>query len=527
MPPKKRSRKKVSVLDRARGLASLDMVNGGAVLDHTQRDAIRQSTAALTAELTRVDAEARRLHALRRELVSQLRINDALLVPIRMLPHDVLSEIFREVVSRYRAASRNLGTPAIARVCREWRATALGDPRLWTVINVPYHCNWDESAKAAIEAFLSRSRHLPLHVRARGRMRDPELLGGWGSDEDESENFDEGPSHLDIFALRAIEHIAVLSAHRWKSLSLSGHRNIFDQQKQLELPILDSITIAVRTSFNAGRDPLTFAFLAHAPRLRKMILDARYACFHLPRWKTLKHATYLLYECSWDEYTSMGFELYAQEGLETLAVLEQDNCGSCDIFSRRGHRFSSDISLPHLISSTISGLGHFILCSILAPKLQRLVAQDGYQDGDVEEDPGVLSSILCMDTKCSLQSLRVLELVRVILDEDVGMNIVYQCLDRLSTLESLHIESNRNFSDERTILRYELLVWLTRTAEAPARLPNLTKLSLYFGKDRHKGAKSRLRNLLASRESDGSAEGVSLSALTRFRTDISKELQIG
>ena len=98
---------------------------------------------------------------------------------------------------------------------------------------------------------------------------------------------------------------------------------------------------------------------------------------------------------------------------------------------------------------------------------------------------------------------------------------------RLSTLESLHIESNRNFSDERTILRYELLVWLTRTAEAPARLPNLTKLSLYFGKDRHKGAKSRLRNLLASRESDGSAEGVSLSALTRFRTDISKELQIG
>ncbi|KAL1666613.1 hypothetical protein GGF50DRAFT_50363 [Schizophyllum commune] len=523
MPPKKCSRKEASGLERARELATLDMVDGGAVLDPARRDAIKQSTASLTAELARVDAEARRLKALRRELIDQLHINETLLVPIRMLPHDVLTEIFREVVSRYRAASRNLGTPAIARVCREWRAIVLRDPRLWTVINVPYRCDWDESAKTAIESYLSRSLQLPLHVCARGNMCDPEPVDGWSSDDDESADFDEGPSGYDIFVLRAIEHIAVLSAHRWKSLDLSGHCDIFDQQKQIDLPILDSITIAVRTSFDVARGPLTFDFLTRAPRLRKMILDARYACFQLPRWKTLTHATYLLYECSWDEFTGMGFELYAQEQLETLAVLEQDICSTSDIFASR---FAYDISLRHLKTCTISGLGHFILCSILAPRLQKLVVHDGWQDGDVEEDPGVLSSILCMDTKCSLQSLRVLELVRVILDEDGGMNIVYQCLDRLSTLESLHIESNRNLSDERTILRYELLVWLTRTAEAPTRLPNLTELALYFGKDRHEGTKSRLRKLLASRESNGRAEGISLKALTRFRTDLSKEFQI-
>ena len=58
------------------------------------------------------------------------------------LPHDILSEIFLEVVSRYYILMQNLGTPAFARVCREWRALALNNPRLWTAINVPYGESW-------------------------------------------------------------------------------------------------------------------------------------------------------------------------------------------------------------------------------------------------------------------------------------------------------------------------------------------------------------------------------------------------
>ncbi|KAL1719004.1 hypothetical protein EV715DRAFT_290671 [Schizophyllum commune] len=512
-----------SSLRRARQLATLDMVNSGTVLDRAQKDAIKQSTASLTVELARVEAEARRLDALRRELISQLGINEALVAPIRGLPHDVLSEIFREVVSRYRAASRNLGTPAIARICREWRAIALRDPRLWTVINIQSNRKWAEPVKATIGSYLSRSAELPLHFRAMGNMNDPDPSCSCTSDDDGCD-CGEGPSPADIFALHAIEHIATLSAHRWKSLDLSGHRDIFDQWKRPYLPILDSITISARISFFGRHDLLTLDFLARSPRLRMMTLCARFACFHLPRWESLKHATYVLDECSEDEYTSIGSQLHRQGQLETLAVLEQDNRDEFDTATRYGHILSYDIALLHLATITVSGLGHFILCSILAPELQKLVVRDGLQDGYTK---GALSSILSMDTICSLRSLRTLELVRVTLDEEVGMDIVYQFLERLSALESLHIESARGYSDEQTILRYELLVWLTRTPEASARLPNLTDLVLYFGKARHKGAKSRLRNLLASRESSGSAEGVSLSALTRFRTDISKELQMG
>ncbi|KAI5897228.1 uncharacterized protein SCHCODRAFT_02534233 [Schizophyllum commune H4-8] len=531
MPQEKGSRNEDSGLSRARELATLDMVNSRAVLDHTQRDAIKQSTSLLRAELARIDAEARRLKALRGELIAQLQINETLLIPIRMLPHDVLSDIFLEVVSRYRAVSRNLGTPAIARVCREWRAIVFRDPRLWTVVNVPYRDDWNESVEAIIEAYLSRSLQLSLHVCARGDMRDPEPYRSGSADDDDASVVDltisdDDPTLFDMFALRAIQCIAALSAHRWKSLCLSGHRAVFDQQTQLELPILDSITIAARSSYVILSDALTLSFLAHAPCLRKIVVDVRIAFYDLPKWETLKHATYLLRECSRAEFNNIDDQLCSQEQLETLAVIQQD-CDTYDPVALRGERLFSGTFMPHLATITVSGAGHSILTALLAPALQMLVVHDAYQDCYDEEDPGVISFIMRMDSQCALRSLRVLKLVRVLLDQNAGMDLVFRCLERLPSLESLHIESSRHLSDARSILRYELLVWLTRTAEAPARLPNLTNLVLYFGKERHKGAKSRLRNLLASRETCGSAEGVSLKALTRFRTDISKELQIG
>ena len=169
--------------------------------------------------------------------------------------------------------------------------------------------------------------------------------------------------------------------------------------------------------------------------------------------------------------------------------------------------------------------GHFgvfapqaLLTCLAAPKLRKVAVAHGYE----EDGPGPLSSIMRMPDG---SSLRALELVRVQLDDrDVRMDIVYRCLEGLPALESLRVENSRRFVVPDSILREDLLVWLTRTEEAPTRLPQLAELLLYFGASRSSGAEERLRELLASRASEEQVGNAFLRALTRFDTDISEEL---
>ncbi|KAL1726121.1 hypothetical protein EV714DRAFT_287426 [Schizophyllum commune] len=418
------------------------------------------------------------------------------------LPHDILSEIFLE----------NLGTPAFARVCREWRALALDDPRLWTAINVPYGESWTYTVEEEIKNYLSRSRRLPLHVCASGDMSDP----CYDAHQEMYLGVDFCPR--DEFALRAIELIGKLSAYRWKSLSLSGHHDVFDRQEKLALPLLDSITIAVKAPPNVeNADPLRLTFLEQAPHVRKMTLDMRYPAFSLPAWDSLKEATFVFLLCNEKEFMTVENQIKLQPQLETLEVYDPD--GHFGVFAPQALPIGAFIHMPHLTTVTVSGIGHLILTCLAAPKLRKVAVAHGFE----EDGPGPLSSIMCMPDG---SSLRALELTRVQLDRDVEMDIVYRCLEGLPALESLHVENSRRFVVPESILRKDLIVWLTRTGEAPARLPKLAELFLYFGASRPSGAEERLRELLASRASEEQVSDAFLRALTRFDTDISDELCI-
>ncbi|KAL1750865.1 hypothetical protein FB107DRAFT_294296 [Schizophyllum commune] len=404
------------------------------------------------------------------------------------LPHDILSEIFLEVVSRYHILSHNLA------------------------INVPYGESWTCTVEDEIRNYLSRSRRLPLHVCASGDMSDPCYNAGQGT----YLGVDFCPR--DEFALRAIEFIGKLCAYRWKSLSLSGHHDVFDRQEKLALPLLDSITIAVKAPPNVeNADPLRLTFLEQAPHVRKMTLDMRYLAFSLPAWDSLKEATFVFLLCDETEFMTVENQIKLRPQLETLEVYDPD--GHFGVFAPQALPIGALIHMPHLTSVTVSGIGHLILTCLAAPNLRKVAVAHGYE----EDGPGPLSSIMRMPDG---SSLRALELVRVQLDRDVEMDIVYRCLEGLPALESMHVENSRRFVVPESILRKDLIVWLTRTGEAPALLPKLAELFLYFGASRPGGAEERLRELLASRASEEQVGDAFLRALTRFDTDISEELCI-
>ncbi|KAI5897227.1 uncharacterized protein SCHCODRAFT_02616944 [Schizophyllum commune H4-8] len=431
---------------------------------------------------------------------------------IQKLPHDTLREIFLEIVSTYHILSRNLGTPAIARVCRDWRATALQDPRLWSTINIPYGESWSSSAENEIRTYLYRSRQLPLHVCATGDMSDLR----YDDDQEMYLGGDFGPG--DEFAMRAIELIGKLSADRWKSFSLSGHHDIFDRQEKLFLPLLDTIIIAVKASpLPETADPLRLGFLEQAPRVRKITLDVRYLAFSLPAWGSLKEATYLLHHSTDEEFMTVENQIRLQPQLEALEVHDFD--GHFGVFAPRVLPIGALIRMPHLTTVTVSGIGHLILTCLDAPSLRNVVVRHGYEEGG----PGPLSSIMRLPDK---SSLRALELARVELDEDVGMDIVYRCLEGLPALELLRVESSQRFVTPGSILRNDLLVWLARNEAAPVRLPQLAGLFLYFGASRPRGVEERLQKLLESRASKEHVGGVFLRALTRFDTDIGEEFRM-
>ena len=95
-----------------------------------------------------------------------------------------------------------------------------------------------------------------------------------------------------------------MNSHRHKLLS--GHHDVFDRQEKLALPLLDSITIAVKATPNVeNADPLRLTFLEQAPHVRKMTLDMRYPAFSLPAWDSLKEATFVFLLCDETEFMTV------------------------------------------------------------------------------------------------------------------------------------------------------------------------------------------------------------------------------
>ncbi|KAL1746246.1 hypothetical protein HDZ31DRAFT_73024 [Schizophyllum fasciatum] len=99
----------------------------------------------------------------------------SLISPLRVLPSEILSEIFLYVVDRRPSRTRLLdatqtlhmhkGVWTLTRVCSRWRRLAQSDPRLWTRVDI--HAKSLARARdpaSILRTFLSHSGQLPLTV---------------------------------------------------------------------------------------------------------------------------------------------------------------------------------------------------------------------------------------------------------------------------------------------------------------------------------------------------------------------------
>ncbi|KAF9004957.1 hypothetical protein BDZ89DRAFT_1080254 [Hymenopellis radicata] len=131
---------------------TLSAVAQSKLADEKALSALDEELPALEARLQQLKAETATLEQLivdkvneQTRLRSSIAVHTSLLAPspIRSLPGEILSEIFRYYVAisqpvTYNSfddivASHRIHTPILL-VCRRWRTTALADPRLWTTI---------------------------------------------------------------------------------------------------------------------------------------------------------------------------------------------------------------------------------------------------------------------------------------------------------------------------------------------------------------------------------------------------------
>lgn len=488
----------------------MEMHRAGAVLSAHQKQSIMHSSRLLVAEMERLDA-------MRAELAAQVALNTALLAPIWTIPHALLSQIFIILVSDIPIEERDFGTPTVAHVCHDWRTVAFSTPQLWTSVNIPILPL--PIPHEVIETFLSRSYQLPLHVRVDAT--------GW--------DYLEGSIDEDQNSALALQRVAHLSASRWNRLEIWGDYSVFSLQNELELPLLESVVI-VPTTWHELEDgweqpELPLDFLANAPNLRDVTLDVGYSNVNLP-WPAIPRMTLVLREGDAAELERIATYVSRQaEELKTLSIEHNLRSSMIPLAEIPTLEVADDdISVAsQLTSVAVTGLGYQVLPTFKAPRLSSLAVKNTYQEHQENGGQGPFASILKMMAHTSLdQTLRYLDLDGVLCYGSRSWTDLTRCLESLRALSELRVAGG-DHEDESSagIVRARLLRWLVRDdAASLARLPNLTHLGLYFGRNSYGVLSQVLQTLIDSRRSAKVVGGVSLKALLRFSTDLGPEYEL-
>ncbi|KAI5887772.1 uncharacterized protein SCHCODRAFT_02638939 [Schizophyllum commune H4-8] len=432
---------------------------------------------------------------------------------IHTLPPEILSEIFFQSTLKYPASSRNLGTPAIARVCQEWRAVAFGHPRLWTTVNI--HAS-HISSHDDVEAYLARSCQAPLSVYAEAQI-DVSYLNA----------VPEAVAATRQVA-EVLYRVAALSAYRWEMLSVIGDCILFSRQAELQTPLLERVVLMVTTWLEQHEGPLPLAFVQNASRVREATITVGYGQppIMLPAWsQQLTTVIYILYYGEAHEFDTIVRHLSAQPDLRRLELL--DGFGDhAFIFSVNVNLGPSVFHLPKLIEMAVSGLGHLFLPKIDAPILQKLKVTGGIDEDEERTGSVSITSLTRVLARASMRSLRTLELIDFDIDEYLPLDDLYRCLEGLPALATLRIENGKEEHRLCPFLRPELLAWLARDESAPARLPALTRLTLRFDGWSCDGREDLLRQIMVSRATSGTAHGIPFKTLARLVCDLGHEYQL-
>ncbi|KAJ7592820.1 hypothetical protein C8J56DRAFT_885906 [Mycena floridula] len=333
-------------------------------------------------EISRLTAAIDKLVLEREKLQSNVAVYKAILAPIRLLPEDMLREIFVNCLPSNKAAATTIKDAPLllGRICHSWRELALSTPDLWASIHVQISHQFDSSRVKRLcdeaHAWISRSGTCPLTIGVTCSNRDSvannflnsltKLSKRWRSI-DITAPADSMPSLVslsksDLPRLERFRHSAVTNTPwkeedrqifetLWQSLGILGGERLRDvslQDPQLRDPL------SATSKINFGQ--LTRLYLDAGPRFTLMnaadilgrspnLIGCSLLSISIPQsanvaWRfkplTLAHLT------------SFAIHLAETHSNETLLAVDVVLDG-----------FFSSLDLPQLISfSPILGLGY-------------------------------------------------------------------------------------------------------------------------------------------------------------------------
>ncbi|KAF9473809.1 hypothetical protein BDN70DRAFT_885513 [Pholiota conissans] len=163
---------------------------------------------------------------------------EALLSPIRLLPVEVLGEIFNHCMdpTTLDPMSSNSGPFLVTHVCSAWRSIAISKSDLWTNIWVTIENDEDKSGwPAFVKLWVERSGELPLKFHIQ---------------ENDTHNYTQRPQSV---FFRVLDILAP-QAHRWKNAGLlnrnfqaTGNTQWFGKLPEMPFfPLLESFTLQTR-----------------------------------------------------------------------------------------------------------------------------------------------------------------------------------------------------------------------------------------------------------------------------------------
>ncbi|KAJ7055978.1 hypothetical protein C8F01DRAFT_1156526 [Mycena amicta] len=190
---------------------------------------LRVELAATETSIRDLHLQLARLEARREDIQKKLA---TIVYPVSSLPAEILCRIFAAAVSSSPLDEVHATLLKITAVCQQWRATAIGDPNLWTTIQ---YTGVDD----LFECFLARTRGLPLHLST-----EQDVVG----DISESETL-------------------MASSSQWKQAKLLAPEVMapFSRIKRpLDLPWLEKLTL------HAYPSPALSKMFSQATRLREL-----------------------------------------------------------------------------------------------------------------------------------------------------------------------------------------------------------------------------------------------------------------
>ncbi|KZP19264.1 hypothetical protein FIBSPDRAFT_568009 [Athelia psychrophila] len=233
---------------------------------------VKHSISDIVGRLSRLEKHTEQLDALARELEAAQRrcaeehgiLEEALLeyqsvvTPIRMIPDDVLSEIF-VAQGADRLAYSSKSPLVLAGVCRRWRSVCLSMPCLWTHFHATSRSGRAEDTQDKanlMRIFTNRSGACPMQVTL---DMDIASSDGWGKEEEKTMLVNE----------------IIKSAGRWQALEICFSGGSFWQLQRVldasQLQLFKTLEILRIVANQDNVEPLSI--FACAPRLKRVTFN--------------------------------------------------------------------------------------------------------------------------------------------------------------------------------------------------------------------------------------------------------------